>query len=576
MNIFNISLPQLLNITALDYIYKLFNMLGGIALFMYGMKLMSDNLERLAGKKMQQMMGRVSNNNLAGVGIGFGVTAIIQSSTAVTVMLVGFVNIGIISLMQATAIIIGSNIGTTLTMFLVSLKEFLNMTSIAALIAFAGFILIIGSSKDNLKRIGGILLGFGMIFVGLDFMSEASMIFEEPLKGFFATFQNSPILLVLFGTMFTAIVQSSSASTVMMGTFVAMGVVSFESAMYAIMGMNIGTCFTAMFSSVGTSVNAKRAAWIHLLVNVIPTVVAYVLMLLFKNQIIQFLETVSFTSAAQGGADFLKIANFHFFFNVFSALLLFPFIRPLGKIATLIVPGKEKASDGFMLKHLDERVLKTPAIAVSQAVKEVARMAALAKENLDVSVAALIGRDVSRAEEVKVREEEINFLNKAITRYLVQISNLEISFNDEKIIGSLFNVVTDIERVGDHADNIMRYSQKMLESNIEFSEEADADLKKVIIVLNQLYESTMLVFCKRQIRYIDDVNAYEEQVDAFKRDMTNSHIARLNRGECSAESGAIYLSLASNLERVADHFTNIAESVLTYTKPATVTAVKHP
>lgn len=552
----------LLSTTTIDYIYSLFTMLGGIAIFMYGMKIMSDNIERLAGDKMQRMMGKVSENNIIGVGIGFGVTAIIQSSTAVTVMLVGFVNVGIISLMQATAIILGSNIGTTITMQIISLEgiKWLDMTAFAAIIAFVGFLLIMTNKKDALTRLGRILLGFGMIFIGLDMLSSASLIFEQPLGKFFTVF-NNPILLVLFGTVFTGLVQSSAASTILIGEFVGLGAISFDAAMYVIMGMNIGTCFTAMISSVGTSVNAKRTAWIHLLVNVIPTVVMFILFYFIKDISREFIYSISMNTAMH------QIANFHLLFNIFSALMLLPFIRPLGKLAKLIVPDKdEKVSDSFKLKFLDERVLKTPPFAVAQALKEVNRMAAVAKQNLDEAMKALLSKEYSLEANVKKREEEINYLNKAITRYLVQISNLDISYQDEKIIGSLFNVVTDIERIGDHADNIMKYALKMRDHNILFSEDANFDLISVADILNKLYDSTMLVFNKRQLSAMDDVNMYEEQTDKFKRNMTNAHVERLNNGECTAECGAIYLSLASNLERVADHFTNIAESVLTYVK----------
>jgi len=384
--------------------------------------------------------------------------------------------------------------------------------------------------------------------------------FKEPLSVFFTAIDN-PFLLIIFGVIFTSIIQSSSASTIIIADLAATGAVSLESAMFAILGMNIGTCVTALLASIGTNVNAKRTAIIHLSFNVIGTiVVAAIFFLIGFNNISAFLMTISGTEIMR------QIANFHTLFNLFTTLLLLPFITALVKLSKLVVPGKEKAMEDMHLYFLDERVLKTPPIAVAQMNKEVSNMAALAKKNLDMALSALINSDISKETEIAKREEEINYLNKAITGFLVKISSLDISFEDEKIIGSYFNVVTDVERIGDHADNVLKFAQKMAEENIAFSDEANNELKKFKIILDNLYENTMLVFNNRQLSYMTQVNKFEDDADQAKRDLSNAHIARLNKGECTAESGAIYLSLASNFERVADHLTNIAESVLTYTK----------
>ena len=543
-----------------DIIYSLFNLLGGLAVFMYGMKVMSDNLERVAGRKIKAMMSKVSGNKLVGVGIGTAVTAIIQSSAATTVMIVGFVNIGIITLMQAVPVIIGANIGTTVTLQITSLKNIFNITAIAGFFAAAGLFMNMFSRKNAIKRSGAILIGLGMIFIGLDFMSSSMGIFKEPLAHFFAVI-NNPILLMLFGMIFTAVIQSSSATTVIVAGFAAAGSMSLEAAVYSVLGMNIGTCVTALFSSIGTNINARRAAVIHLLFNVLGAImVAAAFALIGFGAVEAALRAVS-------GLDIMRqIANFHTLFNVFTTILLLPLSGVLVKLSQLIVKGSEKKTESFRMYYFDERVLKTPPVAVSQLKDELLNMLSLAKRNLDLSIEALSTLNLDHDGEVMRREDEINFLNNAITNYLVQLSSLDLSYEDEKIVGSFFNAVTDIERIGDHAENVQKFVRKMNDEKIEFSDEAKQEIRDYADILNKMFEYVVKVFHDRQIELIPQVNKFEEFADSFKHQMTRAHIERLNNGTCTAESGAIYLSLASNFERVADHLLNISESVLTYVK----------
>jgi phosphate:Na+ symporter len=544
----------------MDSVFMIFNLLGGLAIFMFGMKLMSDNLERVAGKNMKSLLSRVSNNRLSGVGIGIGVTSIIQSSSATTVMLVGFVNIGLMTLYQAAAVIMGANIGTTVTLQITSLKNYFNVTAVSGFLACIGLFMNMFSNKNTIKRTGVILIGFGMIFMGLDFMSASVKGFRTPLSQFFSYIKN-PFLMVLFGVIFTGIIQSSSAATVIVAGLASGGAIPVELAMYAVLGMNIGTCITALLSSIGTSINAKRTALIHLMFNVFGVLfMGIIFFVIGFGPIQKFLEAISGTEAMR------QIANFHTLFNIITTLMLLPFLNGLVRLSKLIIKGDDKTVEAFHLYYLDERVLKTPPIAVSQMKKELVNMMNIAKRNLDDSIRSLINVNLDKDNEIMKTEDEINYLNKAITGYLVKISGLDISFEDEMIIGSFFNVVTDIERIGDHAENIQKFARKMYDENISFSEEAKNELRNYSRILDNLYENTMKVFDQRQISFMAEVNKYEEEADNAKKDMSKAHIARLNSGNCSAESGAIYLSLATNFERVADHLTNIAESVLSYTK----------
>lgn len=539
-------------------VYKLFNLFGGMAVFMYGMKLMGDNLERAAGKNMKKMLSKVSNNHLAGVGIGAGVTGIIQNSAATTVMVVGFVNIGVMSLIQAAAIIMGANIGTTVTLQIASFKNVIDIAAIAGILGAAGLFVSMFTKKSLVKRIGIIFVGLGMLFIGLEYMGASVKDFAEPLSHFFLAV-NHPLLLIIIGMIFTSIIQSSSVATVMVAGFAAEGAIGLEAALLAVLGMNIGTCVTALLSSIGTNANAKRAAMIHLLFNVIGTLIIIILFYAINfNTIETFLLSIS-------GSDIMRqIANFHTLFNILTTLLLLPFINLLVKLSVLLVKDKSVTSDAFRMYYVDERMLKTPPIAVLLIKKELINMLNLAKKNLDMSIEALMNVNTDKENEILKREEEINYLNKAITKFLVKISALDISYKDEVKVGSYYHVVADIERIGDHAENILSYAKKMQEENITFSEEAKNELKHYAEVLNNLYENTMLVFTESKITYMAMVNKYEDEADNLKHQMVKSHIQRLNAGNCTAENGTIYLSLATNYERVADHLTNIAESVLTY------------
>ena len=556
----------------LESVYAVFMMLGGLAVFMYGMKLLGENLENLAGDKIKKLLGKATSNRFAGIGVGAGVTAIIQSSSATTVMLVGFVNVGLMTLTQAAAVIMGANIGTTITVQIVSLKAF-NVTAFVCLIAGAGLFMQLFGKSGKIKLLGVIFISLGMIFIGLEFMSDSMQVFRTN-EGFMHLFQtiDNPFLLFLVGLVFTAIIQSSLAATTILGEFVmvggtAMGM-SLEGALFAILGINIGTCITAVLSAIGANTNAKRTACIHVLFNVIGAVVMFVLLLFLRHQD-WFMQAISLGAVSpDGSTDTLRqLANFHTIFNVFTTVILIPFLPLLVKLSTIIIPESKKDREKRKrLQFLDERLLETPAVAISELVHEIESMAKLAKENLDLSVGALHHGDKTVLDEVKAREEELNFLTKATTEYMIKIAALDIAYEDEVFIGSMFHVVSDIERVGDYADNVVNYIKKMERQNVEFTEDAFAEIKEMYDTVSEHFDLALRVFVEKDLEGLSEVARIEENIDELKLKMADNHILRLNNGSCSAEAGAIYLSLASNFERIADHMTNIAFSIRKYTK----------
>lgn len=553
--------------TTFEIIFAIFIAFGGLGVFMYGMKMMGEGLENMAGSKLRQVLSKSTDNRFKGVALGTGITGIIQSSSATTVMLVGFVNVGLMTLTQAAAVIMGANIGTTITLQIVSLKAF-NVSAVFSLAAGVGLFMNMFSKKPKVKQAGIILIGLGMLFIGLDVMGAQMKAFGklDGFNNFFKSISN-PVLLLLFGLVFTAIIQSSSASTTILITLVAAGGaagMSLNSALYAILGMNIGTCVTAILASIGANPNAKRTALFHLLFNVIGAISVFIILLLFENSIIKFFEIIS------GSEPGRQLANFHTLFNVFTTLLLLPLLKPLVKLTEKIIPDKGIREGGIKLKFLDERMLSTPTIAVSNLSKEVNALADSAKLNLDLSLEGLLKKDISKMTTIKAKEEEIDFLTHRITEYLIKVSSLDIPFKDEQFIGTLFHVVSDIERIGDYADNLINYAVKMINHNLTFSEEATGEINKMYDLIKMQYSLTMKAFTQKDTSLLQEINKYEEMVDQCKRDMADAHIRRLSENACSPEAGAIYLSISSNLERVADHLTNIAFSIRTYTKDKAV------
>lgn len=525
---------------------------GGLGLFIYGMKMMGDGLEKAAGSRLKRLLEILTENRFMGLLVGTIVTAIIQSSSATTVMVVGFVNAGIMTLKQTVGVIMGANIGTTVTSFLIAL----NLTDIAPIAIFFGVALMLFSKKPSLKSIGEILAGFGILFMGMDLMSSSM----APLRDN-VTFQNivtqfsNPLIGVLTGAIFTMIVQSSSASIGILQALALQGLIGLDSAIYVLFGQNIGTCITAILASIGTNTNAKRAATIHLLFNTVGTAI-FMIAISLGVPYVEFIKSISPDRAVS------QIANAHIGFNIINTALLFPFGNYLVKISELLVRGKKDEFEEMRLKYLDKRIFETPPIAVAQIMKEVVRMANLSKNNVENAMKACLENEQSTIDEVYRYEEIINYLNREITQYLVLCNGLELPERDYRLVSGLYHVVNDIERIGDHAENLVEYAEYSIEHNLSFSDMAKAELEEMTNKVMEMLENTFTALKDRNYDLAERVLEQEEEIDNLKDKLRESHIERLNNQQCNPEAGVIFLDIVSNLERVADHATNVVQSVL--------------
>lgn len=526
---------------------------AGLGVFMFGMKVMSENLERSAGSKIQVLFDKVNENKLLGVGIGCGATAIVQSSSATTVMVLGFVNAGIMSLYQATTIIMGANIGTTITAFVVSLKA-LPISSVFMACALIGAFIIMFAKTDKLKLAGGIFVGLGLIFIGLDVMST-NMEFLRENESFIKVFETmrNPFVLFVVGALFTALIQSSSAATSIVITMVMAEVLPISSGLYIILGTNLGTCITAFMASIGATRNGLRTAFIHLTFNLIGAVLFFPILLIFETPITTVLNKISSPAMA--------IAYFHLVFNLATTALLLPFTKYFVQMVMKLIPDKAEDGNVEKMEFVDERLMATPSVAVAQLRKEVYAMGMLAKDNLTKSIDALINADITGQKAVLKTEDRIDFLTNAITDFAVKLSSMRLSESDEIEISAAMHIVTDMERIGDHAVNLIEYAVKLNEGKHIFQE----DEKKDIITMSQTVLKMMgscedYALTKEKEAY-NNVYKLEEEVDQMKEDYTTGHIARMAANLSTIDTEAIYFGVITDLERVADHTTNIADSL---------------
>lgn len=550
----------------LDIFYAFLSLLGGIGVFLYGMKLMGDSLEMVAGNEIKRMFAKISNKKLIGVGIGTVTTAVVQSSAAIIVMSMGFVNSGLMSLTQAITISYGANIGTCVTALIVAVGvggfADVQLTVIFAALAGVGALMIMFTKKDKVKKIGGIITGLGMIFVGLSVMTSSMSIFSQSdkISAFLAKISN-PALLLLFGILFTALIQSSSAVSGIVITMVASipALLQFDQALYIILGSNIGTCITSLIAAIGTNTNAKRAAVINVFYKTVGVIIFGILSIW-----VPFGKMFSVFKAPA-----LQVAMFHLFFNVVATVIFFPFTNLMVKASEKIMPEKKKPVDENEphLYFLEERLLRTPPVAVAQLKNEIENMAEIAKSNFDKCMdAVMVGKVSDVIDEIAKNEKCLNFLNREITKYLVKLSQVDLSEDDKLLISTSYHTVSDIERIGDYAENISEYAEKMEADKLKFSPKAISEIQTLKATITNLYDEVMKTYKEVTLDYIDKVNEYEESVDKQKEEMGEHHIERMNKGECTPEVGAIYLSLSSNAERVADHMTNIAYAVRSYAK----------
>lgn len=530
-------------------------LLAGSGVFIAGMNMLSDGLEKSAGSGLKRMLGKISNNRFAGVGIGAGVTAIIQSSAATTVMAIGFVNAGVMTLMQATSIIMGANIGTTITGVIVSLKS-LGISTYAGTFAFIGVMMTFIKS-DKIKQIGYILCGFGMIFVGLDLMGAAFdnyPVINEFFSNLFSKI-DFPLLLIVCGLVFTALIQSSSAATGLFITMVGSGALQLDCALFLVLGSNIGTCVTALLAGMSAGTNAKRTAIIHLLFNVIGTAMFAALIWIFRKSVVDILQ------GFMPGNPQMQLAWFHVIFNVTTTLLLLPFIKQLVMLASKIIRSKKDDEEARQLKYVDDLLLKTPPVALMQVKKEMEYMAAVTMENLAKAFSAMDSGAEESMPEVVENEAIIDFTNKALTKYLIKLSPL-VDQGDEKAIGAYFHVLNDLERVGDHAENFAEIGAQMQEKGLAFSETAQADIKRMQGKVMRMFEIAAEAFDNDDKACLSELTALEEEVDEMKKSLSASHYARLAEGNCKVELSPYFTSTIAGLERVADHLVNVGYSIL--------------
>ena len=527
-------------------------LLGGLGLFLYGMKLMGEALELAAGSRIKEMAERLTTNKYMGALLGFGVTAVIQSSSATTVMVVGFVNAGIMNLTQAVGIIMGANVGTTVT----GLITAINFMAIAPVAVFAGVAMIMFAKKNNTKHVGQIIAGFGILFLGMSTMSTAMKPLGESrvFSDIITNFQN-PIIGLLAGLTFTAIIQSSSATVGVLQSLALSGVIDLRSAIFVIYGLNIGTCVTALLSSIGTNRTAKRTAVVHLLFNCIGAFLFTGITILTP-----FAELIMRLSPQN---VLLQIFLVHIVFNVVTTAILLPMSNLLIRMACRIVQGEDNRTEAMSLRYLDSRILNTPPVAVTQLLKEVGRMADLAKTNFLNSMAALFHKDASKIQELEENESVINFLNQRITAFLIQINALELEDNDREIVGALFHVINDIERIGDHSENIGEQAQIVIDGKASLSGVATEELEEMQSLIVGILDDSFRLFLKgsNDAELAFQVNNTEDTIDGHTDEFKENHIRRLNSGQCTAESSALYNDLLTNLERIADHATNIAFSM---------------
>lgn len=520
---------------------------AGLGLFLYGMQIMSDALQKSAGDRLKKLLEILTTNKFLGVIVGAAITAVIQSSSATTVMIVGLVNAGIMNLSQAVGVIMGANIGTTMTAQIIAFN-FKNIVPYAIII---GAFLLLFSKKKSHKQLGELIIGFGILFMGMNMMSDSM----KPLKDipafrqFMVDLQDNPLLGVLAGLLLTAVIQSSSATIGILQALAMQGLIPIEAALPILFGDNIGTCATALIASIGTNLTAKRAAVLHVTIKIIGTII----FLIILKPVISLVAVTAIEPARQ-------IANAHTFFNIANTVILLPFSAMLIAFVNKIIPG-EDVYDKFALKYLDKRILETPSIAVGQIVKEIVRMGEIARCNVQKAMEAIMNGNEDSIDEIYNNEKVINELERRISEYLQAVSNLAIGEEQLKKVGMLFNTTHDVERMGDHAENLAEIAQYKLDNRVSFSDRAIEELKQVYESVDQAIENAFLALGTEEASYVEAVDKYEKKVDELRDLFRESHISRLNKSECNISAGVLFLEVLTNLERVSDHCLNVADVV---------------
>ena len=536
-------------------IENLLSLIGGLGLFLYGMTVMGDSIEKAAGAKMRSFLDFFTKNRFIGMLFGMLFCAIVQSSSATTVMVVSFVNAGLMNLVQAAGVIMGANVGTTITSQLVAF----NLSQAAPVFLMLGVIITMFCKNNKVKQIGEVVLGFGVLFMGLSLMSGSMEgMKESPFVVNLLHGINNPFLGIIIGFIITAIIQSSSVTVSIVLLMAQQGLLPLWICFYIILGCNIGSCTTALLASISGNKDAKRAAMIHFLFNVMGTIVIAAILLLGESWVEAGIRGISGDNIGR------CVANAHTFFKVFQVIILFPFAKWIVKLTYFFVPdkaGKEK-QEGFQLEYIGPSSVFSPNTAVVEVTKELERMGHIAVENLIKAVNVLIKPEDKIIEEVYETEQRINYMNHAITDYLVKISQSTLPIDDMKNIGGLFHVVNDIERIGDHAENAADSAILSKEKNISFSKESEEELLEMLNRVIKITNYSIDMFSNNSKEHLQEILDLENGIDQMERDLQEAHVERLKKGQCRQEAGMIFSDIISGLERVADHATNIAFSIL--------------
>ena len=556
----------------MEYLYLVLELCGGLGAFLIGMNMMSDSMSRLAHGRLKSMLNKTANNRIAGVGIGAAVTMIIQSSSATTVMVVGLVNAGIMTLFQATAVIMGANIGTTITAWIASLGS-LDVSAFLLVLAVVGVFMTMFSKSEKVKVIGNVLAGLGLIFVGLGVMSnsmdpELHPEIMDVIRNALSVVKN-PFLLLLIGIVATGIVQSSSAVTSIVVVLATSNVLiggTGDGVYYVIIGSNIGTCVTAILSSIGANPNARRAAVIHLLFNCLGAILFTVFLLCWQPFGTSFSETVldKIFPPIGGKTNYqFQIAFFHTLFNVTCTCIFLPFAKGFVKLANLLVREKkeEVAAAPGILGDLDERLLRQPSVALGHLYQEIGKMITYSMGTLTEAFEAFQKKDTSVKEDVQDRNMKLSEANRAAVEYLVRLSASSLVMEDEKTISNMHYVLNDIVRIGELADNVTKYTDHYQNDKLIFSSEFLNMTQEMFDKIKKLYTASLAAFSERDFSELKDVDAIEDEIDNYRRALVNRHIKRLNEGLCQPQSASVFINLVGNLERAADHLTYIAHSI---------------
>jgi len=525
----------------------IFSIIGGLGLFIYGIHMMGVGLQKASANRMRKILGALTKNSLTGVLVGAGVTSIIQSSSATTVMLVGFVNAGLMTFKQSLVVILGANIGTTITAQLIAFK----LTDYALPIIGLGMFTMLFAKKKSHKSIGEFMLGFGILFLGLKFLTHS----VKPLgslpqiRDVFVNFSTNPFLAILAGAVVTAIVQSSSVTTGIILALALVGLIDLRGAIYLILGCNIGTCITALIASIGTSISARRTAFAHVIFNFLGV-------LIFLPFAPLFVRLVKYSSSN----IMRQCANIHTLFNVGITILFLPFVGILAKLITRLVPGKEVEIE-FGPKYLERHLLNTPALALRAATEEIVRTLKLTRLMVNQGMQGFFEGNSRALIKVEKGEEAVDDLREAVTNYLMELMQREISEEESRKIPALLHIINDVERIGDHAENLAELAERKIENRLPFSKEAIEELHGVHNELEKMFEASLQALEENSLKKAEDVLEREEIINRVRDNLKSNHIKRLEQGKCLVLSGIVFLETISNFEKIADHLTNVAQAV---------------